>query len=108
MWFCKGFNKKEDGGAFNRWHITSTDINEESFPKLKTVFGRGFEYAVAFHGFDDDGDEKSICIGGKTVDGNLKKEIKEQIELQSVAFRSMCTWMVAAQIRKTVITRITL
>jgi phage replication-related protein YjqB (UPF0714/DUF867 family) len=80
MWFCKGFNKKEDGDAFNRWHITSTDINEESFPKLKTVFGRGFEYAVAFHGFDDDSDEKSICIGGKTVDGNLKNEIKEQIE----------------------------
>jgi phage replication-related protein YjqB (UPF0714/DUF867 family) len=80
LWICKGFNKKEQGGAFNRWHITSTDISKESFPKLNTVFGRGFEYAIAFHGFEDDNDKKSICIGGKTVDANLKKEIKEQIE----------------------------
>jgi len=80
IWICKGFNKKEDGGAFNRWHITSTDISEESFPKLKTVFGRGFEYAVAFHGFGGDDDEPSICIGGITVDATLKQKIKEEIE----------------------------
>jgi phage replication-related protein YjqB (UPF0714/DUF867 family) len=84
-WICKGFNKTEDGGAFNRWHITSTDISEESFPKLKTVFGRGFEYAVAFHGYDD-GDEKSICIGGITVDATLKQKIKEEIEGQVLRF----------------------
>ncbi len=78
VWMCKGF--KKGGGAFDRWHITSTDISEESFPKLKAVFGRGFEYAVAFHGFEDPNDKKSICIGGRTVDVNLKKEIKEQIE----------------------------
>ena len=42
VWVCKGF--KEHGGAFDRWHITSTDISEESFPKLRTVFGRQFEY----------------------------------------------------------------
>ena len=34
-WICKGF--KKGGGAFDRWHITSTEISEESFPKLKTV-----------------------------------------------------------------------
>ena len=37
VWVCKGF--KNDGGAFDRWHITSTDISEDSFPKLKTVIG---------------------------------------------------------------------
>ena len=84
-WICKGFNKTEDGGAFNRWHITSTDLSEESFPKLKTVFGRGFEYAVAFHG-SDDGDEKSICIGGITVDTTLKQKIKEEIEAEVLRF----------------------
>ena len=80
MWICKGFNKKEDGGAFNRWHITSTDISEDSFPKLKSVFSRGFKYSVAFHGFGGADDEKSICIGGKTVDATLKQKIKDEIE----------------------------
>ena len=58
-WICKGF--KKGGGAFNRWHITSTDISEESFPKLNTIMRRHFEYSVAFHGWDGD----SICIGGR-------------------------------------------
>ena len=74
VWICKGFNKNE--GAFDRWHITSTDISENSFPKLKTIFGRSFEYSVAFHGWKED----SICVGGsKSADG-LRQEIKEAIE----------------------------
>jgi phage replication-related protein YjqB (UPF0714/DUF867 family) len=72
-WVCKGF--KQGGGAFDRWHITSTDINEESFPKLKTVIGRHFEYAVAFHGWSED----SICIGGSAPPA-LKLEIKAAVE----------------------------
>ena len=71
-WVCKGF--KKGGGAFDRWHITSTDISEESFPKLKTVIGRHFEFAVAFHGWDED----SICIGGSAPPA-LKREIKTAV-----------------------------
>jgi phage replication-related protein YjqB (UPF0714/DUF867 family) len=73
VWVCKGF--KKGGRAFDRWHITSTDISEKSFPKLKTVFGRRFEYAVAFHGMERD----SICIGGCMPDC-LKKDIKKAIK----------------------------
>jgi phage replication-related protein YjqB (UPF0714/DUF867 family) len=73
VWLCKGF--KQGGGAFDRWHITSTDINEESFPKLKTVIGRHFEYAVAFHGWSED----SICIGGSAPPA-LKLEIKTAVK----------------------------
>jgi phage replication-related protein YjqB (UPF0714/DUF867 family) len=76
VWMCKGFNKKEDGGAFARWHITSTDISEESFPKLKTISGRQFKYAIALHGWN--GEKNSICIGG-TIPYNLKLEIKRAI-----------------------------
>ncbi|HET6640732.1 MAG TPA: poly-gamma-glutamate hydrolase family protein [Nitrososphaeraceae archaeon] len=76
LWMCKGFNKKEDGGAFARWHITSTDISEESFPKLKTIIGRQFKYAIAFHGWN--GEKNSICIGG-TIPYDLKCEIKRAI-----------------------------
>lgn len=73
VWLCKGF--KTGGGAFDRWHITSTDISEESFPKLKAVIGRHFEYAVAFHGWGED----SICIGG-SAPPPLKREIKTAVE----------------------------
>lgn len=72
LWLCKGF--KQGGGAFDRWHITSTDISEESFPKLKTVIGRSFQYAVAFHGWT----ERFICIGGRAP-AELKNEIKMAI-----------------------------
>jgi phage replication-related protein YjqB (UPF0714/DUF867 family) len=81
-WMCKGF--KKGGGAFARWHITSTDISEESFPKLKTIYGRPFKFAIAFHGWGGD----SICIGGTDPDQSdcpkeeisLKEEIKCAIE----------------------------
>jgi phage replication-related protein YjqB (UPF0714/DUF867 family) len=73
VWVCKGL--KQGNGAFNRWHITSTDISEESFPKLKTVIERRFEYAVAFHGWDED----SICIGG-SAPASLKHDIKTAIQ----------------------------
>jgi phage replication-related protein YjqB (UPF0714/DUF867 family) len=72
QWVCKGF--KRGGGAFARWHITSTEISEESFPKLKTIMRRHFEYSVAFHGWG----EKSICIGG-TIPPTIKQLIKEAI-----------------------------
>jgi phage replication-related protein YjqB (UPF0714/DUF867 family) len=73
-WICKGF--KKGGGAFNSWHITSTDISEESFPKLNTIMRRHFEYSVAFHGWDGD----SICIGGSSAADDLKPQIKKAIE----------------------------
>jgi phage replication-related protein YjqB (UPF0714/DUF867 family) len=79
-WICKGFDK--GGGAFNRWHITSTDISEESFPKLKTIFGRYFEYSVAFHGWGGTPEKnKSICIGGtmKTMEPKTQLKIKKAI-----------------------------
>lgn len=71
-WRCKGW--KSGGGAFDRWHITSADINEASFPLLGWVVARGFTYAVAFHGFD----ESRILIGG-TAPPTLKEEIRAKI-----------------------------
>ena len=52
-WVCKGWSL--DGTrkrAFEQWHITSTEIHVESFPKLKTIIGRGFDNAISFHGFN--------------------------------------------------------
>lgn len=72
-WRCKGW--KQDGGAFERWHITSTDIHAASFPKLHTIINRQFTYTVAFHGFQ----EAVILIGGSASDA-LKQEIKSAIQ----------------------------
>jgi phage replication-related protein YjqB (UPF0714/DUF867 family) len=75
-WRCKGFKQ---GGAFECWHITSTDINEACFSLLNLVISRSFTYAVAFHGFDDPEIPSDILIGGTAPD-SLKLEIKTAIE----------------------------
>ena len=58
VWRCRGF--KTGGGALERWHITSSDISDASFPLLKTIAARGFCHAVAFHGFTKAG----VLVGG--------------------------------------------
>src|SRR2546430_10989537 len=76
LWRCKGFKGE---GSFARWHITSTDIHEASFPLLNSVISRGFTYAVAFHGFDDPEIPFDILIGG-AAPYSLKQEIETAIK----------------------------
>jgi phage replication-related protein YjqB (UPF0714/DUF867 family) len=57
-WICKGY--KQGGGAYDRWHITSTDISRRSFPGLDAVADRQFAYAVSFHGTS----HEIVLIGG--------------------------------------------
>jgi phage replication-related protein YjqB (UPF0714/DUF867 family) len=76
LWRCKGFKGE---GAFARWHITSTDIHEASFPRLNSVISRGFTYAVAFHGFDDPETPFDILIGGAAT-VYLKQDIETAIK----------------------------
>ena len=71
-WRCKGWHPK---GAFDHWHITSTDIHEASFPLLNSVISRRFSYAVAFHGFDDDNIPHDILVGGLAC-----QALKEKVE----------------------------
>jgi phage replication-related protein YjqB (UPF0714/DUF867 family) len=73
-WRCKGWNLGQDG-AGERWHITSTDIDPASFPRLARVSSRGFAHAVAFHGFRQPG----ILIGG-TAPITLKQAIRAAIQ----------------------------
>jgi phage replication-related protein YjqB (UPF0714/DUF867 family) len=77
-WRCKGWSKD---GAHRRWHITSADIHEASFPELAKVINRRFSYAVAFHGFDrgDFRDIKADVLIGGRGDMTLKQELKEVI-----------------------------
>jgi phage replication-related protein YjqB (UPF0714/DUF867 family) len=73
-WRAKGW--RPDGGAFQRWHITSTDINPAGFPLLASVMFRHFAHAVAFHGFDD---EPGVLIGG-TAPSELKERVRAAID----------------------------
>jgi phage replication-related protein YjqB (UPF0714/DUF867 family) len=78
LWICKGFSSPGVSDAYERWHITATEISERSFPKLKTIFEPKFEYSIAFHGWTED----SICVGGnaESADSGLIGEIKDAIK----------------------------
>jgi phage replication-related protein YjqB (UPF0714/DUF867 family) len=77
LWICKGFDKG-DKSAYERWHITATQINENSFPKLNTIYRRHFKYAIAFHGWTED----HICVGGSKnqTPPDLKVRVKNAIQ----------------------------
>jgi len=72
-WSCVGFNS--GGGAYDRWHITSTKISPQSFPKLGEIADRDFAYAVSFHGFGEEG----IAVGGG-ASHELKRTVRQAIE----------------------------
>lgn len=73
-WRCKGW--KPGGRAGTRWHITSTEISSASFPRLATVDGRGFRYAVSFHGFStEDAARPDVLVGGAAPDA-LKRVVR--------------------------------
>lgn len=58
-WVCRGY--QVGGGAYDRWHITSTDLHRASFPMLAAFYPRRrFMRAVAFHGHEGD----DVLIGG--------------------------------------------
>ena len=71
-WRCKGWQSAI--GAYDAWHITSTEISPDSFPLLNSIKNRGFDYAVAFHGYG----EADIAVGGG-ASSTLKQEIADAI-----------------------------
>lgn len=57
-WYCAGW--WPGGGAFDRWHVTSTAIHPASFPALDGLTDRTFRRAVSFHGWS----ESHVAVGG--------------------------------------------
>lgn len=72
-WIGRGW--RPGGGAYERWHVTSTDIEPASYPELGTIADREFEHAVSFHGFSGDG----ILVGGGAPN-QLKREVLASLE----------------------------
>lgn len=82
-WRCRGYKAPGGAGASTRWHITSTDIHEASFPLLNTIISRGFANAVSFHGFSPQDEEEmpaDIIIGGGAPEA-LKLSIQRALAL---------------------------
>ncbi len=73
-WRCKGWSREGGRPASARWHITSTEISEASFPRLARIAGRRYDYAVSFHGMARD----AILIGGGGPRA-LKEELQAEI-----------------------------
>jgi phage replication-related protein YjqB (UPF0714/DUF867 family) len=82
-WRCKGWSKNPNNSAYQRWHITSAEIHEASFPKLAGIINRRFTHAVSFHGFNRENFPRldaDVLIGGGLDDGTLKAELKDTIQ----------------------------
>lgn len=73
-WVCKGW--RQGGGAYERWHISSTKLSPRSFPGLGQIANRGFAYCVAFHG---------MAVGGVLIGGGGPIEIKVMVRDAIVA-----------------------
>lgn len=71
-WYSAGW--WPGGGAFRRWHVTSTDIQPASFPALDEISNRGFEHAVSFNGWS----ESHVAVGGAAPDG-LREAVRDAI-----------------------------
>lgn len=78
MWTCEGYGDTLKG-AFDRWHITSTDLHPASFPLLQTITTRTFCHGIAFHGFSKRPGDADLYIGGRASD-SLKREIRDALK----------------------------
>jgi phage replication-related protein YjqB (UPF0714/DUF867 family) len=73
-WICKGW--RSGGGAYDRWHISSTRLSPNSFPGLALIADRGFAYSVAFHG---------MSSGGVLIGGTASLEVREMVRAAILA-----------------------
>ena len=117
-WIARGFNRAT--GAHTCWHITSSEISERSFPKLRSLLGPGgangpFAHGIAFHGNNDfDG---VIVGGGLPRDSDhteLKKTLASRIQSaleavmdQSPAVRVNLSGRLAGTQRRNIVNRAT-
>lgn len=73
LWYCIGH--QDAIGAFNAWHITSTDLNEANFGYLNDLSSRTYDYAVTVHGYSG----TDVLVGGGASD-TLKNAVKSALD----------------------------
>ena len=72
LWYCCGY--QDSLGAFDAWHITSSDISESSFPYLGELADRSYDFAVSVHGYS--GLDVLVGGGGST---ELKEDVRNAL-----------------------------
>jgi phage replication-related protein YjqB (UPF0714/DUF867 family) len=72
MWAFHGFGDD----AFDRYHVTSTDISPDRFPKLGAIEDVGFQHCVSFH---VKGNADVIEVGG-AADRDFRRQVADVIE----------------------------
>jgi phage replication-related protein YjqB (UPF0714/DUF867 family) len=83
-WYTAGY--RSGGGAYDRWHISSTDMHRASYPRLDSIADSGFDRAVAFHGWSESG----VGIGGLAPESErveLRDRIAEETPLDASLVR---------------------
>lgn len=70
FWVVEG----EGPNAFDKWHITSSEISPREFPKLSRAMSNDYYRGVSFHGFS--GDE--IVVGG-TCDLSVRESVASEL-----------------------------
>lgn len=78
VWMAQGYklpSSRKGPTTFLRWHITSADFSEVSFPGLAKVGDRTYAHAVSFHGMENPG----ILLGG-SAPKELREELKAELE----------------------------
>lgn len=79
LWYCIGH--QDAIGAFDAWHITSTDLSEGSFPYLNDLSCRTYDYAVTVHGYS--GSEVLVGGGASTL---FKEDVKDALDTISWSY----------------------
>lgn len=60
----EGYGQWGSGETFDRWHITSTQLSEGSFPGLEElVTSDTYQYVLSLHGYSDN--EVGVVLGGQ-------------------------------------------
>lgn len=75
-WYTAGY--RDGGGAYDRWHVSSTDMSRASYPGLDSIADRGFDRAVAFHGWRQSG----VGIGGLAPESE-RLELRDRITAET-------------------------
>lgn len=75
LWMFQAYDSAPTGenAAFEEYHVSSTDITSELFPKLSVVENAGFDYCLAYH---LDGSADRFEVGG-LASSEVREEVGE-------------------------------
>lgn len=75
-WMTRGYSRKgSQVNAHERWHITSADMHQRSFPFMAMALWHSYTHAVAFHGHA----ESFVLVGGR-ADAARRQKVADVVK----------------------------